>query len=41
MHMHSLSIKFDDADTITQDWQLFENGKAKDSHPFTLKRVKF
>src|SRR6266487_1251542 len=40
MHMHSLSIKFDDADTITQSWQLFENGKAKDSHPFTLKRVK-
>lgn len=41
MHMHSLSIKFDDADTITQNWQLFENGKAKDSHPFALKRVKF
>jgi len=40
MHMHSLAIKFDDADTITQNWQLFENGKAKDSHPFTLKRVK-
>jgi len=40
MHMHSLTIKFDDADTITQNWQLFENGKAKDSHPFTLKRVK-
>ena len=40
MHMHSLSIKFDDADTITQNWQLFENGKAKGSHPFTLKRVK-
>jgi hypothetical protein len=40
MHMHSLSITFDDADTITQDWTLFEAGKAKDSHPFTLKRVK-
>ena len=40
MHMHSLSIKFDEADTITQNWQLFENGKTKDSHPFTLKRVK-
>jgi hypothetical protein len=40
MHMHSLTIKFDDADTITQDWKLFENGKAKDSHPFTLKRAK-
>jgi len=40
MHMHSLAIKFDDADTIMENWQLFENGKAKDSHPFTLKRVK-
>lgn len=40
MHMHSLTVKFDDADTITQDWKLFENGKVKDSHPFTLKRVK-
>jgi hypothetical protein len=40
MHMHSLSITFDDADTITQDWKLYEDGKAKDSHPFTLKRVK-
>ena len=40
MHMHSLSITFDDADTIVQDWKLFEGGKIKDSHPFTLKRVK-
>jgi hypothetical protein len=40
MHMHSLAIKFDDADTITQNWQLFEDGKSKDHHPFTLKRVK-
>ena len=40
MHMHSLSITFDDAETITQDWELFEGGKVKESHPFTLKRVK-
>jgi len=40
MHMHALTIAFDDTDTITQDWKLFENGKLKDSHPFTLRRVK-
>ncbi len=40
MHMHSLSITFDDADTISQNWRLFADGKAKDDHPFTLKRVK-
>jgi hypothetical protein len=40
MHMHSLSITFDDADTITQDWKLFEGSKVKESHPFVLKRMK-
>src|SRR6266704_6671486 len=30
MHMHALTIAFDDTDTITQDWKLFENGKLKD-----------
>jgi len=40
MHMHALTITFADPDTITQDWRLFEDGKAKESHPFTLKRVK-
>ena len=40
MHMHSLSITFESPDTIVQDWKLFEDGKNKDSHPFTLKRVK-
>jgi hypothetical protein len=39
-HMHSLVFTFQDADSISQDWKLYENGKAKDSHPFTLKRVK-
>ena len=37
--MHSLSITLDGADTIVQDWKLFEGGKVKESHPFTLKRV--
>jgi hypothetical protein len=40
MHMHSLVITFKDANHITQDWKLFENGKVKDSHPFALTRVK-
>jgi hypothetical protein len=40
MHMHALTITFDDADTITQDWKLYQDGKMKESHPFTLKRVK-
>jgi hypothetical protein len=40
MHMHALTVTFEDPDTITQDWKLFEDGKLKDSHPFTLKRVK-
>jgi hypothetical protein len=40
MHMHSLTITFEDQDTITQDWNLYQDGKAKDSHPFKLKRVK-
>jgi len=40
MHMHSLAISFDDPNTITENWTLFEAGKAKDDHPFTLKRVK-
>jgi hypothetical protein len=40
MHMHSLALTFENPDTIIQDWKLFENGKTKESHPFTLKRVK-
>jgi hypothetical protein len=40
MHMHSLTITFEDPDTLIQDWKLFDDGKAKESHPFTLKRVK-
>jgi len=40
MHMHALTITFEDADTIVQDWKLYQDGKMKESHPFTLKRVK-
>jgi hypothetical protein len=39
-HMHSLSITFEDPDTITQAWRMYDNGKPKDDHPFTMKRVK-
>lgn len=42
MHMHSLALTFVDADNITQEWALFQDGKsAGDKHPLiTLKRVK-
>ena len=40
MHMHALTLTFEDPDTITQEWKLFEDGKLKHSQPFTLKRVK-
>jgi hypothetical protein len=40
MHMHSLVLKFDDADTMTQTWTLYEGGEPGESHPMTLKRVK-
>jgi hypothetical protein len=39
-HMHSLTITFQDPDNITQDWRMYEDGKPKESHPFSLKRVK-
>jgi hypothetical protein len=39
-HMHALTITFDDPDTITQSWTMFENGKSEDPHSYTLKRVK-
>ena len=39
MHMHSLVLKFDDADVLTQTWTLYEDGKPSDPHPITLKRV--
>ena len=39
-HMHSLTITFDDADTITTNCKAFMDGKEMPEHPTTLKRVK-
>ena len=39
-HMHSLTIRFDDADTITTRCKAFMDGKEVPEHPTTLKRVK-
>lgn len=39
-HMHALSIRFDDADTITTSCKAFIDGKEMPEHPTTLKRVK-
>jgi len=39
-HMHALSIRFDDADTVTTSCKAFMGGKEMDEHPTTLKRVK-
>ena len=39
-HMHAVTLTLDDADHLTHDWTLFEDGKAKDRHPFKFERVK-
>ena len=39
-HMHALTIRFDDADTITASCKAIMDGKEMDEHPTTLKRVK-
>jgi len=39
-HMHSLTISFDDADTITASCKAIIDGKEAPEHPTTLKRVK-
>src|ERR1051326_4125632 len=39
-HMHSLSIRFDDANTITTTCKALIDGKESDEHPTTLKRAK-
>lgn len=39
-HMHALSIRFDDADTITTSCKAIMDGKETEEHPTTLKRVK-
>ena len=39
-HMHALTIRFDDADTVTTSCRSFMDGKEIPDHPTTLKRVK-
>src|SRR4051812_37928596 len=39
-HMHALSIRFDDSDTITTSCKAIMDGKEMDEHATTLKRVK-
>ena len=39
-HMHDLTIQFLDVDTIEHHWVFYEQGKPKEEHPITLKRVK-
>jgi hypothetical protein len=39
-HMHAMTIRFDDADTITGTCKAIMDGKEQADHPTTLKRVK-
>jgi hypothetical protein len=39
-HMHAMTIRFDDADTITSSCKAIMDGKEMPEHPTTLKRVK-
>ncbi len=39
-HMHALTLRFDDADTITSSCKALMEGKEMAEHPTTLKRVK-
>jgi hypothetical protein len=39
-HMHALTIRFDDADTITAICKAIMDGKETEAHSTTLKRVK-
>ncbi|KAF0175221.1 MAG: Uncharacterized protein FD161_3369 [Limisphaerales bacterium] len=39
-HMHSLTLTFVDADTITASCKAFMDGKEMPEHPTTMKRVK-
>lgn len=39
-HMHSAVITFVDANHVTQNWTLFDQGKAQQDHPFQFERVK-
>ena len=39
-HMHGLTLRFDDAETITSSCSSIMNGQEMSAHPVTLKRVK-
>jgi len=39
-HMHSAVITFVDATHVTQNWTLYDQGKAQKDHPFQFERVK-
>ncbi|MFZ2281329.1 MAG: hypothetical protein WAW39_26255 [Prosthecobacter sp.] len=39
-HMHSAVITFVDLNHVTQNWTLFDNGKAQEDHSFQFERVK-
>jgi len=39
-HMHALTLRFDDADTITSTCKALIDGKEMADHPVTMKRVK-
>lgn len=39
-HMHALTLRFDDADTITATCRAFMDGKEMPQKPTTMKRVK-
>lgn len=39
-HMHALTLRFDDADTVTSACKALIDGKEMPDHPVTLKRVK-
>jgi hypothetical protein len=38
-HMHALTVRFIDKDTIEQEWVMFQDGKPVDSTTFRLQRV--
>lgn len=40
MHMHSLVLTFQDKDHVKQEWTMFEGGKEKGVHAFSLTRKK-
>jgi hypothetical protein len=39
-HMHAMSLRFDNPDTITTTCKSLANGQEQEGHPCTLKRVK-